>query len=1513
MSTTIDHRVIQMKFDNDEFEKRASKTLNTLADLKSKMNFDGAKKGLTELSAVSKGFTLDHIGQGVEELKNKFSALNIIGITALTNIANKAINAGTALVKSLTIGPISEGFNDYNTKLTSVQTIMNATGADIRTVNGYFNQLDAYADKTIYNLSDMTGAFAKFTNAGLDMDKSVPAIKGIANMVALAGQDANAASIAMYNLSQSIAGGFLTTTDYKSLNLANVATKEWKDQMIAGAMAAGTLKKSSKGIYNIPGSKKAYTDASLFTEGLAEQWATTQVLTKVLGDYGDTTTDIGKKAQAAAQNVKSLPMMMETLKASVGTGWTTAFEFILGNVEESTKLFTGMTNAIQSVLDKSAQSRNHMLHQWKDLGGRTAIIDSVRNAWNALGAVMKPIGEAWRSVFPSGGMGVALAKLSFQIREFTSHLIIGGETAENLKKTFQGVFSLFKIGTTIIGGLLRGVFGLFGIIGSGGGGALSSLLSITAVLGQFLTKIQEMLVESGAIKTFFTVFLSPLSLIKPLIGFVIQLADAFIALAKGDVSAFTSKFHDAFGGLGAVLEAIQNKVSGFVDLFVLGLTAVSGYLASFASNVRRGGGAVANMFGNWAQAVSDFLSNLGGGALDKTAAVVNKLSGAFEKLQDAMTFDAKLGSLDATAGSLTKLGAVAASLGSVWRGVVSAFTSVGHALEPITSALRDFFSTLITKLTDFIKGMDMQDALAVVNTTFFILLYRMFTKFLGDMRGLVQSMNQMFDNIGGIFGQLTDTLKAMQRDIQAKTILKIAAAVAILTASVFTLSKIDPKALAIALGAMTTMFIQLGLALKYMSFDQKGLFSTGTGLVLLAVAIKLMAGAVADIAKIDTVSLIKGLVALGVMLAGLTLFTKFAELDNGGVKAGAGLVLLAVAIRILVGAVETLGKLDVKELAKGIGALMILLSMLVAASLALETVLPGARAMVILAGALAILAPVLTLLGFLPYEVLGKGLFTIAAALTILAIAANAMTTALPGAGAIAIMAASLLILTPVLVTLGQLAWGTIFKGLVTIAAALTILAIAANAMTTALPGAAAIVIMAAALAILAPVLILFGQMSWESIAKGLVALAGTLLILVAAAYALTPVLIIFTALSTSIVILGAGLLLAGLGMLAFSAALAALAVSGAAGFAVLMLGIQSFLAMLPLIAQQFGLALVAFAKVIAVAAPKLIAAFTAIVIAFLKSIQQTGPELIRTIGIILEAFLKEIVKRGPQIFAAGLDLIIGLLKAIRSRIAEMTNVAIDIVTIFIDTLRKRLGPIIEAGVNFIITFLNGIAKAIDEHGDEIAEAGLNIAEAMINGMIRGLGNLRDRLMGVVRDAIDRLPDIAKKVLGINSPSKVFEKIGEYSVLGLANGFKNSAPLAEHAAGDIGDHVINALKETISGMDDLVPLNMDLQPKITPILDLSTVKKDAALLGGILPSGSIDVEAAYARARAANASYTANQEMATEVDSEERMGGDVIFNQTINSPKAISTAEVYRNTNNQISKAKGALTGAKPS
>ena len=103
--STIDNRVVNMQFNNAEFQQRVAATLKSLDTLNKSLKLEGAAKGLEGLSAASKNVNLSHVEAGVQGIADKFKAMSIIGITALTTIAHKAIEVGTQLTKSFTIDP----------------------------------------------------------------------------------------------------------------------------------------------------------------------------------------------------------------------------------------------------------------------------------------------------------------------------------------------------------------------------------------------------------------------------------------------------------------------------------------------------------------------------------------------------------------------------------------------------------------------------------------------------------------------------------------------------------------------------------------------------------------------------------------------------------------------------------------------------------------------------------------------------------------------------------------------------------------------------------------------------------------------------------------------------------------------------------------------------------------------------------------------------------------------------------------------------------------------------------------------------------------------------------------------------------------------------------------------------------------------------------------------------------------------------------------------------------------
>ena len=389
MSTTIDQKVVEMRFDNKQFESATRESMSTLDKLKQSLNLTGASKGLESINEAAKNNNMSVLGSAVETVHAKFSALEVMGMTALANITNSAVNAGKRLAAAFTIDPIKTGFNEYELKMGSVQTIMSATGESLETVNKYLNELNTYSDKTIYSFSDMTQNIGKFTNAGVKLEDAVLAIKGISNEAAVSGANAQQASHAMYNFAQALSTGYVQLLDWKSINNASMDTVEFKNQLIQTAVALGTLTDNLDGTYSTLTGKTMNATLN-WNDTLKEQWLTTDVLIKTLGNYADETTDIGKKAFAAAQDVKTFSMMMDTLKEAAQSGWATTWELIFGDFEQGKTLWTSLSNFFGNIIDKTSDARNAFLNNALTKSFRE-LVDNVKN-------VVKPIKNSADSV-----------------------------------------------------------------------------------------------------------------------------------------------------------------------------------------------------------------------------------------------------------------------------------------------------------------------------------------------------------------------------------------------------------------------------------------------------------------------------------------------------------------------------------------------------------------------------------------------------------------------------------------------------------------------------------------------------------------------------------------------------------------------------------------------------------------------------------------------------------------------------------------------------------------------------------------------------------------------------------------------------------------------------------------------------------------------------------------------------------------------------------------------------------
>lgn len=1422
MSNNIEDRVVEMKFNNSAFEAGVAKTMSTLQALKEKLNFTGATKGLDDINRAGNKVDLSHIARGIDEISSKFSALSVVGITALSHITTKAIDAGAQLVKSFTIGPIGDGFNDYNAKLTSVKTVMNSTGKSINYVTGYFNQLDKYADQTVFSMSDMTSAFAKFTNAGISIEQAVPAIKGIGNLTALAGQGAESAQIAYYNLSQSLAGGFLTTIDYKSLQNANIATKEFRDRLVNTAVAAGVLKKAGKGLYTYKGAKNAKTEQQLFTESLADGWANAKILTDVLNQYGNSETEIGRKAFDAATKVKTLPQLMETLKAQVGTGWTDTFSSLIGNVDEATTLFTGLSNTIGGYIDKMNTSRNTTIRDWRSWGGRAALIQSVKNAFQALKNILGPIHDAFREVFPKTTARM-LASLTIKFRMFTQRLIASKETMDNIKRTFVGVFTVLKILVGFVALGVKGFFNLLKVVSA----ALPGLLSLTAVAGDFVKAIANFLIFKNPIAKFFKGLSgSTADVLIPIVTFLSKMLEAISKLASGDMTGFTNKFKEAFASLGDVVDAvvtfIEKRFTGVTDIFV----QVGDFLSTVGKKLVGGSSALGKSIGGLAAGVGEFLASFGEGTGKKIVDIFNGIGDAVKGLLDDLSFKFSFGGFDkvgkgaeSSVKSLNKLDVVGKAVKKTFLGVVKAFKKVGSVLSPVVSYIGKFIGTLAEKIYNYVKTLNFQDIVSLINTALLIQIYRAVNGFIRNMNKTVGKFGNLMDQMSNTFKTLSGGIKTLQNNVRSKTILRYAIALGLLAASVYLLASIDPAKLAASVGALTVLMAELLGTFKLMGkfnlVENKGLVTLTFAMGLLAGAILGLAIALKVMASISTKDLAKGLGTIAILMATMAGAVKLMNGAKGIVGAAFGIGIIAFSLLALAGAIKLYSKFKPK--------------------------------------------------------VFSDGIHRVAEALLLIGIAFRTF----PAAGAPGIAASLLLavfaitMLVRSLKALSRFTKGQMAKALIGLGGALFIISTAMDALAAGGEvGAAALLVISVALRILIPALVQLGKLSLWEIIKMLVAFTGVLALLGGASIVLTPLVPVIIALAAAIGLLGVGMLAAGAGVALFSAGLVALATVGAASLA-------GLLALLPVFAQQVGLSIHAFVKVM----------------------NDAIPELISIGGTFIISLAAEIAKDGPILFQEGLNLLMGLLDVFIKNGHKISVKMREFADMMAYEIKENAGPIANAGLEAFLGLLNAFSDAVLTHKDEIYTASYNFGLAIAEGMKAGIkGGIR----GFLGDKGSAIFD----ALGGNFVGAGIDYVGG----------NTPPPPPKKPPGQTfpTTHNTTAPTNTVGGNrspatrgDSLrtAPVaEIDTNPTITPVIDMTEVNRAGQRIADLFASIPLTAEVSTVEARDIAASQPA-----APVNPESSRVVELKFDQTINSPDPLSPAEVYRRTNTLVARAKREL------
>ena len=433
-SKEVDERVVEMRFDNAQFEKNVQTSMSTLDKLKAKLNFNGVSKGLEDVGNATKKLEFSGVASGIEAVQAKLSAMEVIGVTALANITNSAVNAGKRIASAITIDPVRDGFNEYETQMNAVQTILANTqkeGTNVKQVNAALDQLNTYADKTIYNFTEMTRNIGTFTAAGVKLNASVSAIQGIANLAAVSGSTSQQASTAMYQLSQALASGTVKLMDWNSVVNAGMGGQVFQDALIRTSEKLGT-------------GAKAYIDAAgSFRESLSKGWLTTDVLTETL-DMFSTAADteeeyaaaiqkfvnegyseeqavdmanMAKTAGEAATKVKTFTQLINTLKEALGSGWTTTWRLIIGDFEEAKELWTKVSDVLSKLINNASEARNKLVEGVMSFNPFTNMLNKLENSdigktvkqinnlTNSLEYYQKAVTDVWKGDYKNSDTG----------------------------------------------------------------------------------------------------------------------------------------------------------------------------------------------------------------------------------------------------------------------------------------------------------------------------------------------------------------------------------------------------------------------------------------------------------------------------------------------------------------------------------------------------------------------------------------------------------------------------------------------------------------------------------------------------------------------------------------------------------------------------------------------------------------------------------------------------------------------------------------------------------------------------------------------------------------------------------------------------------------------------------------------------------------------------------------------------------------------------------------------------
>lgn len=1272
MSTTVDERVVEMRFDNKQFEQNIQTSLSSLDKLKKSLNLEGAAKGLETVNDAANKCSgnMSPLSNAVETVRVRFSALEVMAITALQNITNSALAAGKNLVSAFTIDPIKTGFEEYETQINAVQTILANTsskGTTLDQVNNALDELNHYADMTIYNFTEMTRNIGTFTAAGVDLDTSVAAIKGIANLAAVSGSNSQQASTAMYQLSQALAAGTVKLQDWNSVVNAGMGGQVFQD----------ALKETAK-VHGIA-IDEMIKDEGSFRETLSKGWLTSDILTETLAKFtGDLNEDqlrtmgytddqiksimeMGKTANDAATKVKTFTQLFDTLKEAAQSGWTQSWEIIVGDFEEANELLTEVSDTFSAVINASADARNKMLQDWKDLGGRTMMIEAVKNIFEGLVSVAKPVREAFNEIFPPM-TGKQLAEITERIRDLTAKFKMGEESSKNLKNTFKGVFAVLDIVGQAFKAVTGGVGELIGLFLPAGNG----VLSLTGSFGEYLVKLDETVKKTDIFgKAVSTV----VDIVKTVITFVKTAGEKVKEFGKAAGEKFDFPGFELFHSF---LERVHDRMAQIGD----GAGKMkSGVIVAFEM---MGEALEKCKFLKVMEALWTAVKVIAGGIADAVGTMMGTLA---EKLGNA-DFSGVLDILNNIA-----VGGIALSVSKFLKSVTEPLEGLNGVLEGVTGILDGVRGCFEAYQTNLKAGTLLKIGAAIALLAGSIVAISLIDS--DKLSASLGAITVLFANLLGamaIFNKISSDTGKVSKACTAMIAMSVA--VSILAGALKKVSDLDWGELArglVGIAGLTTIVVASS---KAMASSQKQVMKGATSLIIFGAAIKILASACEDLSKLQWDELGRGLTGVGVLFAEIAVFLRVAKFNGKMISTATGIVILSAAMKVLASACKDFGQMEWSEIGKGlagIGGLLAELAVFTNLAGNAKHVMSTGVALIAIGAAMKIFASAVKDFGQLQWDEIGRGLTAMGGALAEVAIAVNLMPKNMIGIGTgLVIVGGALETIANCMSKFGGMQWEEIGRGLTVMGGALAELAISLNFMKGTLGGSAALLVASGALAVLAPVLSILGALLWEAIAKGLISIAGAFTIIGVAGAVLTPLVPTILALSgafaligVGVLTIGAGLLAAGTGLSALAIGFTALATAGAAGataiVAALTVIVTGIAGLIPAVLTKVGEGIIAICKVIAAGAPAIGEAVKAVVLT------------------LIDVFVSCV----PQLADGALQLVVGVLAALVTYTPQIVDLAFKFLIGILDGIASNLPSLIKAGVDVLVAFFAGIVDAL--------------------------------------------------------------------------------------------------------------------------------------------------------------------------------------------------------------------------